>query len=319
MPEMILGIDTSCYTTSVALVSNGRIVHSERKILDVRQGEKGLRQADGVFQHVKNLPELMTRLMNAVPDAEIEAVCVSSRPRDREDSYMPVFAAGTGFAQSIAAAMKLPVYYTSHQQGHIRAALVDSGMPAGRFVALHLSGGTTQTVLTDEHLAITEIGGTSDLNAGQLVDRAGVMMGLHFPCGPELEKLAVNGSSRSIIPVSREKLTCSFSGAENKVEQLLAKGEKQEDVAMEVYSFLSRSIAHLVADAAHEAGVTRVLLAGGVASSNLLRRLLPARVKKLDDKLKLYFGRNELSGDNACGVALIGYEKHKGETYGDHH
>ena len=319
MPEVILGIDTSCYTTSVAFVSNGRIVHSERKLLDVKDGEKGLRQADGVFQHVKNLPDLLNKLTSHVPDAVITGVCVSKRPRDREDSYMPVFAVGTSFAESIAASLRVPVFYTSHQQGHIRAALVDSGMPAGRFVALHLSGGTTQTVLTDDTLSITEIGGTSDLNAGQLVDRAGVMMGLHFPCGPELEKLAVNGKSQSLIPVSRDKLTVSFSGAENKVEKLLSGGMSKEDTAMEVYSFLSRSIAHLVVNAAHEADVTRVLLAGGVASSDLLRKLLPARVKKLDDKIKLHFGRNELSGDNACGVALIGWEQQKGIRYGSDH
>lgn len=319
MPEVILGIDTSCYTTSVAFVSNGRILHSERKLLDVKDGEKGLRQAEGVFQHVKNLPVLLEKLFGAVPDAVVCAVCVSKRPRDKEDSYMPVFAVGTSFAESIAASSRVPVYYTSHQQGHIRAALEDSGVPAGRFVALHLSGGTTQTVATDETLSITEIGGTSDLNAGQLVDRAGVMMGLHFPCGPELEKLAVNGKSESAIPVSKDKLTVSFSGAENKVEKLLHEGKSKEDVAMEVYSFLARSIAHLVVNAAHEAGVHHVLLAGGVASSNLLRSLLPVRVKKLDDKIKLHFGRNELSGDNACGVALIGYEKQKGIHYGDHH
>lgn len=319
MPDCVLGIDTSCYTTSVALASSGRIVFSERKLLSVPDGERGLRQADGVFQHVKALPALLGKLLDEAPDAVIKAVCVSSRPRDREDSYMPVFATGEAFAQSIAASLRVPLFKTSHQQGHIRAALVDSGVPTGKFVALHLSGGTTQTVLTDENLAITEIGGTSDLNAGQLVDRTGVLMGLHFPCGPELEKLAVKGESRSLIPVSKDKLTVSFSGAENKVKQLLESGETYENTAMEVYHFLSRSIAHLVVNAAHEAKVKQVLLAGGVASSRLLRELLPARVKKLDSNIKLHFGKPELSGDNACGVALIGYGLLTGGTYGTDH
>ena len=310
MPDVILGIDTSCYTTSVAFSSVGRIVNCKRRLLSVEQGERGLRQAEGVYQHTRALPELLEQLIEETPEAKIKGICVSARPRNKDDSYMPVFMTGVSFARALAAALHVPLEFTSHQQGHIRAAMVDSGLPDGNFVALHLSGGTTQTVLTDTNVSeIKEIGGTSDLNAGQLVDRTGVYLGLHFPCGPELEKLAKNGNAKSLIPVSSKNLTCSFSGSETQVQRMIKEGINPSDIAMEVYSFLARSIARLIASAAEEAHVRNFLLAGGVASSSLLRELLPQRVKKLNSSLKLYWARPELSGDNACGVALIGDER----------
>ncbi|MBQ3669372.1 MAG: O-sialoglycoprotein endopeptidase, partial [Clostridia bacterium] len=301
----------------VAFVSAGRIVCSGRRLLRVEKGEKGLRQSEAVFQHVKALPEVLKNLLNEVPDALITRVCVSDRPRDTVDSYMPVFHAGKAFAETIASVLGVEVIYTTHQQGHIRAALVDSGMPMGKFVALHLSGGTTQSLLVDESLKCVDIGGTNDLNAGQLVDRIGVLLGLDFPAGAKLEALAVNGKSESLVPTSKNGEECSFSGAENKLKQLLANGLTPEDVAREVYSFLERSIAHLITSACKKTRTNKVLLAGGVASSGLLRKMVNERIQRRHSDIKLYWAKPELSGDNACGVALIGYERARGIEYDD--
>ena len=309
MREATLGIDTSCYTTSVALASGEEIVSSRRKLLCVEAGERGLRQSEAVFQHVKELPLLLEDLLKDNQDITISAISVSAKPRDALDSYMPVFESGKSFACAIGSALRVPVYETTHQQGHIRAALVDSNMPKGKFIALHLSGGTTQSVLADENLRVENIGGTSDLNAGQLVDRVGVYLGLSFPAGPQLEALARKGKAKSLIPLSRQGALCSFSGAENGLKRLIEQGLNREDVAREVYSFLERSIAHLIQSACEESKVDHVLLAGGVASSLLLRELLTQRIKKRAANIHLYWARPELSGDNACGVALIGEEK----------
>ena len=146
----VLGIDTSCYTTSVALVEDGRIAQ-ERRLLSVAQGERGLRQSSALFQHVERLPELLEALFAHSPGC-VDGVCVSTRPRDAEGSYMPVFKAGECAARAIAAAQGVPLVETSHQQGHIRAALVDSGCGEAEFVALHLSGGTTEAVFVGQGL-----------------------------------------------------------------------------------------------------------------------------------------------------------------------
>ena len=307
MTACTLGIDTSCYTTSLALAAEGRIVASVRRLLTVEEGERGLQQSKGVFQHVNRLPELFEQLLAEAPEAKISAVCVSTRPRDQEGSYMPVFVAGHSFARGIAAALGVPLYETSHQQGHVRAALVDAGVPEGEFLALHLSGGTTEVLRVREGLQIECVGGTGDLNAGQLVDRVGVALGLRFPAGPALEALARQGNARSFFPLAAREGEISFSGAEAQAMRLIQAGETApEDIAAEVYSYLSRAVARLIRDGQRATGARHALISGGVASSALLRSLLPQRLRRLDVRIGLHWGRPELSGDNACGVALIG-------------
>ncbi|MBR7041301.1 MAG: O-sialoglycoprotein endopeptidase [Clostridia bacterium] len=305
MPEVAIGIDTSCYTTSLALAGEGVVVLSKRKLLSVPRGERGLRQSDGVFQHVRNLPELYEELMDEA-DAKIACVCVSRAPRDVPGSYMPVFAAGTAFARVIARTLGVPLFFTTHQQGHVAAALYESGLNDDSFVAMHLSGGTTEALRVEKGLKVSLLGGSNDLHAGQLVDRIGVKLGLPFPAGPELEKLAVNGSERSLVGVSVKGLSASLSGAENAINRLIDGGAAPEDAAVETYSFLARTIARLAVNACDASGLKKVLMMGGVASSPLFRREVSRRIKKLRDETEIYWGKKELSGDNACGVALIG-------------
>lgn len=309
MTRLVLGIDTSCYTTSVALAGDGRVVASWRKLLVVKEGERGLRQSEGLFQHVNALPQMIEGLMKDAGKAEIAAVCASSRPRDVDNSYMPVFLAGVSLGKSISEILGVPFFETCHQKGHVRAAMVDSGIEEGPFVAMHLSGGTTETLLVDETLNVTLLGGSDDLHAGQFVDRVGVKLGLSFPAGPHLEELAVRGQAKSLFPLSHKNGHCSFSGAEAQAMRIIEKGEmSKEDIAAEVYNYLARAITWLLTDAFEKTGAGQALLAGGVASSTLLRKLVKERCIKKGVTQKICWAKPELSGDNACGVALIGEE-----------
>ena len=310
--KAVIGLDTSCYTTSVAAVDeSGRVIASLRKLLPVPMGSRGLRQSDAVFEHVRQLPGLLEELGEAAANYEIAAVCFSKKPRDGEESYMPVFLAGDAQGRGLAALLHIPCFAATHQAGHVRAAMLDSGLEISEFLAVHLSGGTTE-VLHVNGTGIACIGGTLDLHAGQLVDRVGVMLKLPFPCGPHLEKLALKGQSQSLLPVSMadEDLHCHLSGAETKVTNWLKSGEKKpEDAAAEVYDFLARTVARLIAGARRMSMLTSALVAGGVASSPLFRELLAKRMRKLDETINLYFGHPDYSGDNAVGVALIGLDQ----------
>lgn len=308
--KAVLGIDTSCYTTSVALAAEGGVLAQRRRLLTVEAGERGLMQSEGVFQHVGRLPSLFEDMMRQHPDVQIEAVCASARPRPVEGSYMPVFTVGTGYARTLAAAMRVPYWETSHQEGHIRAAMVDTPLKGSdRFLAVHLSGGTTEVVTVDQG-AITLAGGSNDLHAGQFIDRVGVRLGLGFPAGPALEEMARRGEAQARLPIWVRGGVCSFSGSESAAQRLIDAGELSDtDMAAEVFSCVARSVAKMVVNAVHEQELRSVLLAGGVASSLYLRELVEKRVKKQDARLRLYWGRSELSGDNACGAALIGWEK----------
>lgn len=306
----VLGIDTSCYTTSAALVSvEGELLGSARRLLTVGEGERGLQQSQGLFQHVKNLPDMIGQVMQGAP--QICAVCASVRPRPAEESYMPVFRAGESQARAAAALLRVPFYPVSHQEGHVRAAMVDAGIDAGRpFLALHLSGGTTEILLADQG-RLTLLGGSLDLHAGQLVDRTGVRMGLGFPAGPALEKLAMQAAPQGLLGVSIKGTSCNLAGAENKIERWLAQDElSREQIAAEAFDFLCRTIERMIENACEATGARQALLAGGVASSTLLRGMLNARAKKRRLNCRLYYAHPELSGDNAVGVALLGAERY---------
>ena len=284
-----LGLDTSCYTTSAALCAPGAFPLQERRLLPVPAGERGLRQSEAVFAHVKQLPQVLLPLL--------------------EKADGPVFQVGMSQGKALAAALKVPFFATTHQRGHIAAAKFGSGLTADRFIALHLSGGTTDVLLQDG-ASLLPLGTSQDLHAGQLVDRVGVALGLPFPCGPHLEALALRGSSQNRVPVSMDGdgRRCHLSGAEAQLMRMIAAGEAKENVAAEVYSVLCRTVLRLLRCAAERTGVPDVLLAGGVMSSRLLREMLVERNEKRRAGLRLYFGRPEFSGDNAVGAALIGLD-----------
>ncbi len=311
MKRVIIGFDTSCYTTSVAAVTvEGEVIASCRKLLPVKLGDRGLRQSEAVFTHVRQLPERLEELAPHIRDCRIAAVCASARPRDEADSYMPVFHAGDAQARGLAAMLGVPCFSTTHQRGHIAAAMVDSGVLDGDLLAVHLSGGTTEMLaMVGEELTL--LGGTLDLHAGQVVDRTGVALGLPFPAGPHLEKLAVQGRAEARLTMTTRDggLYCHFSGAETQVQRWIKSGElSREDIAREVYDLLARTVARMVCAGAEKTGIRQVLIAGGVSSSALFRELVTDRIRKRDRGLRVCFGKPEYSGDNAVGAALIGAE-----------
>ena len=320
--KAVLGIDTSCYTTSAALVSiEGRLLSSERQLLTVEEGGRGLQQSAALFQHIKAIPQMIEAALFQAGAVQIVAVAASTRPRSKEDSYMPVFRAGESEARTAAMLLSVPFFPFSHQQGHIRAAMYGTELKTDQpFLALHLSGGTTELLAHSDN-TLSFIGGTLDLHAGQLIDRIGVRMGLSFPAGPEMEKLAVQGHAKGLLGVTIRGLNCCISGAENKAAAWLSSNElDRQDIAAEVFDFLSRTVERMLEKAVAETGIRDALLAGGVSSSMLFRKMLKQRVKNRRLNCNLFFAKPELSGDNAVGVALLGADYLKGETNngGDH-
>lgn len=301
----ILGIDTSNYTTSVSIVSDGGYRH-ERQILEVADGERGLRQSNALFLHTKNLPVLMEKL---APIGKIDAVAYSDRPRDEEGSYMPCFLAGEAVARSIAAAEGVPALRFSHQAGHIMAAARTCGAPEivrSSFLCYHVSGGTTELVFAgpseENGFDVKIVGGTADISAGQLIDRAGVLMGLKFPCGGELEKLASEvGKQR--VKISAAGAKCNFSGAENKVIKALHDEKSQSEVARYVIDYCAESLIASVDAARNELGELPVLFAGGVMRNTIIRDELKKRLANV------FFGSVELSSDNSVGTAWLGKDR----------
>ena len=300
----VIGIDTSNYTTSIAFF-DGIGGENCSRLLPVKQGELGLRQSDAVFAHIKSLPELSGRLFSHVREAEIKAVGVSTRPRAVEGSYMPCFMVGYSHAKMLSDLLRVPLVEVSHQQGHVAASLWSAGhmelmdMP---HLAWHLSGGTTELLLVEpvgKNVQCTKIGGTTDISAGQLIDRTGQMLGLPFPSGKHLDALSKEGTLKETFKVKCNQMEFSLSGVQNKVQQYhAAHGDSAETAA-----YALRCVAKAVLLASEQAMKAypglRIVFSGGVASNSMLRDIIAP--------LDPIFSQPQFSTDNAMGVAVLAH------------
>ena len=309
MRDCFVGFDTSNYTTSVAVCDReGRVVANLKAPLPVKDGERGLRQSDALFAHTRNLPALTDRLGEILREGDLRpvAVGVSAKPRDVEGSYMPCFLAGIAAAHSFAAACSVPIYEVSHQNGHVMAALYSADalslLERESFLAFHVSGGTTEVLLIDPKEAgfsVTLVGETADINAGQAIDRVGVALGLSFPCGRELERLASLYSGRlSSRPVCVRDGRCSLSGVENLALRLWNETGDPSAVAAFVFDFIERTLIEMGEQVMARYGRMPVIFAGGVMSNRWMR-------KNLSSRFEAYFSEPEFSADNGAGVALL--------------
>ncbi|MBR1762745.1 MAG: peptidase M22 [Eubacterium sp.] len=297
---MFAGFDTSNYTTSAAILDQEGITN-KKIMLSVKSGERGLRQSDAVFQHTVNLP----KLIEGLDFSGLEAVGVSSKPRNAEGSYMPCFLVGETAATALAKGAGVPLYKTSHQVGHILAALYSCerlDLINQKFLAFHLSGGTTEALMVspdkEEIIKAEVVAKSLDLKAGQAVDRTGVLLGLDFPCGKELDRLSKQSEEKFKIKPTIIGGDCSLSGVENKVKQMIERGEAKEDVAKFALSFISASVSSMLEELIIKYGNLPVVFSGGVSSNSLLR-------ETINSKFEACFAEAEFSLDNAAGVSVF--------------
>lgn len=344
--KKILGIDTSNYKTSVAVTDlNGKIVADNRRLLSVEQGERGLRQSNALFQHIENLPALIDKALFGVDKNDICAVAVSSRPRPVSGSYMPCFNAGLSLAHSIGSVLDVPVYEFSHQEGHIEAVLHKSSLRTEEeFIAYHLSGGTCEMLKVrnlrisalkekrasgnfkanggaeeapDTEYSIEIIGGSKDISYGQVLDRAGVAMGLSFPAGEALDKIASETYEKTNIlkGIPVDGLYINLSGIDSQFRRALERDDIDEIEARlihELFHRISMSLVRMTTNAYNETGTRKFLFVGGVSSSRFVRKFIENTLS--GSNIKTVFGDPMLSQDNAVGTALLGVKKYGTET-----
>ncbi len=304
-----LGIDTSNYTTSCAIfrADTGELFQ-QKKLLPVKKGELGIRQSDAVFHHTKQLPELMESLKKQTGVMSLCAITASNAPRTLAGSYMPCFTVGETCARTLGAVTNCETYFTSHQIGHVLAALYSADMlklihSDKPFLAFHVSGGTTDLLLctpdAEMVLDVKEIASSLDLKAGQAVDRVGLMLGLSFPCGKELEKLADNADKHYKCKAVLKDMNCCLSGLENRCKKLLDDGETKENIAAYCIDFICETVRSMTEKALERYPDSYVIYAGGVMSNIIIRN-------RLSKSFRAGFAEPELSCDNAAGVAIYG-------------
>ena len=235
----------------------------------------------------------------------VTAVGASTRPRAVQGSYMPCFLAGQTLGQCIASVLDVPFYAFSHQQGHIAAALWSAGrmdLMRTPHLAWHLSGGTTELLLVtpeEKNVHAERIGGTSDVSAGQIMDRTGRLLGLPFPSGKALDALAAASDCRELFRVKLDGLQFSLSGLENKVAQFRAQGHDDGQTARYAVASVCHAVAAVTAAAQKQYPGLAVVFSGGVASNSMLRTRCA--------QFAPVFAQPQYSTDNALGVAVLTY------------
>lgn len=318
---MILAFDTSCYTSSVALMSTeGILLSDQRRVLDVPAGQRGLLQSEALFQHIHNVPTFLEKLAAEYDFSEIKAVGCSVRPRPVEGSYMPVFLGGEKIGRSVAAALGVPFMEGSHQEGHMMAGWYSldrlRDIPE-KFLFCHFSGGTSEILLSEKKesggyaLSLKSFG--NDLHAGQFVDRIGVLMGLPFPCGTALERLGMghNGDIPN-VKIWVKDGEFSFSGQETAIRRMYEKGVSRETVARTVEHTIARTMKKALEELFETTGITTVLLAGGVMCNGYIKNYLREHLPEAT----LYFADPRYASDNAVGVAALTVERLGGNDDG---
>ena len=306
--EVYVGIDTSAYTTSIAVVSGGEILTDNRKMLVVPQGERGLRQSEAVFVHIKNFPELFGDL--ELKHKKIMAVAYSAKPCPRDGSYMPVFCVGASHAAAFSAAAGAASYELTHQHGHIYACFFGNTVEDGIYGAFHVSGGTLDLLQVSVGNGIVKeiinLGGSLDLTCGQLIDRVGVAAGLPFPAGAQMEKLYRPGADKLSVHVAG--LTANLSGAETQAQRRLKNGEDAALVCSSAIDCAGETLQKLLINAADLCGLKSFLFTGGVICNTIIRE----NIEKVCAQYGFgcVFAPKHLCSDNACGLALAAQRLH---------
>ena len=305
----VIGIDTSNYTTSIAWYDGAGGVNCS-KLLPVKAGELGLRQSDAVFAHIKSLPELSGRLFSHIRPETIGAIGVSPRPRAVEGSYMPCFMVGYSHARLLADVFRVPLVEVSHQQGHVAASLWSAGrmdLMDQPHLAWHLSGGTTELLLVEpegKNVVCTKLGGTTDISAGQLIDRTGQLLGLPFPSGKHLDSLSQQAELAEVFRVKCDGCSFSLSGVQNKVQQFHEKHPVPEETAAYALRCVAGAVYRATEEALKQYTGFPVVFSGGVASNSMLRRVM--------QPLAPIFAQPQYSTDNAMGVAVLAHRMTEG-------
>lgn len=310
--SVILGLDTSNYTTSAAVFSpeSNTLCHS-KQLLPVKEGELGLRQSDALFHHVRQVASVLSQAVEEGRNRRITAICVSDRPRRVSGSYMPCFLVGKAVADSLGAVLGVPVYTISHQEGHLAAALWSAqrmDLIEQPFLAFHVSGGTFEALAVHpnkkEPFKIEILAHTLDISAGQVIDRVGQMLGLGFPAGPALEAMATKGKVLWRRKPVLHQGCPALSGLENLAKKSLQEGALPEDVCCTILEQIAQTLCAMTTYIREIAGNFPIVYSGGVMANALLRQ-------RLEVMGPCAFAQPEFSADNAAGAALLGWILHQ--------
>ncbi|HFA49060.1 MAG TPA: tRNA (adenosine(37)-N6)-threonylcarbamoyltransferase complex transferase subunit TsaD [Bacteroidetes bacterium] len=314
MSIIILGIESSCDDTAAAVLKDGKILSNLVASQAVHKLYGGIVPEVASRAHQENIvPVVDLALKKAgVKKEELSAIAFTKGP-----GLIGSLIVGTSFSKALALGLGIPLVEVHHMQAHVLAHFAEEPKPSFPFLCLTVSGGHTQIVLVKSHFEMEVIGQTLDDAAGEAFDKSGKMMGLDYPAGPVIDKLAKEGRPRFDFPEPKIKgLDFSFSGLKTAILYFLRDQVKQNpgfvkdhlaDICASIQERIVSILMNKLKKAARETGIQEIAIAGGVSANSGLRHALEEAGKQ--NGWNTYIPKLEFCTDNAAMIAVTGYYK----------
>lgn len=320
---VILAIESSCDETSASIFKNGKVINNVIATQSVHQNYGGVVPELASRAHQQHIVPVVDQAMKEaqVTPQELQAVAFTRGP-----GLLGSLLVGTSFAKGLALALDIPLIEVNHMQAHVLAHFIEAPMPSFPFLCLTVSGGHTQIVRVKAPLDMEVIGQTQDDAVGEAFDKAAKMLGLPYPGGPKLDKLAQQGNpdafsfSEPVMPA----LDFSFSGIKTGILYFLQKQERQNpnfvqehlaDICASIQKTLVNMLLKKLKKAARQEAIKEVAIAGGVSANQGLRAGLQELGKK--EGWNVYIPKFEYCTDNAAMIAQAALYKYENQEFVD--
>ncbi|MBS1774297.1 MAG: tRNA (adenosine(37)-N6)-threonylcarbamoyltransferase complex transferase subunit TsaD [Bacteroidetes bacterium] len=319
----ILAIESSCDETSAAVIQNGKVLSNLIATQKVHEQYGGVVPEMASRAHMQHIvPVVDVALQQAgVAKHDILAVAFTQAP-----GLIGSLLVGTCFAKSYAQALNVPLIAVHHMQAHVLAHFIEDPKPEFPFLCLTVSGGHTQVVLCKSHLDMEVLGETIDDAAGEAFDKVAKMLGLPYPGGPMVDKLAAQGDALKFsFPVSEmQGYNFSFSGIKTAVLYFLQAQKKTDpdfiekninDICASVQHTIIKMLMQKLKKAARELNIKHIGIAGGVSANSGLRKSLTQLGE--ENGWHVYIPKFEYCTDNAAMIGITGYYKYLKQEFTD--
>ncbi len=309
----VLGIETSCDETGVAIyhAERGLINHILYSQIEMHSEYGGVVPELASRDHVRKLVPLIKQLIqeSGLASADINGIAYTAGP-----GLMGALLVGASTARSLAWTWNIPAVAVHHMEGHLLAPMLEENPPAFPFVALLISGGHTLLVQVNQIGSYQLLGESLDDAAGEAFDKTAKLLGLSYPGGPKLSKLAEQGHPQIKFPrpmTDRPGLDFSFSGLKTFALNTINASEKtaqdKADIAAAFQLAVAETLTIKCKRALQQTGLKRLVVAGGVSANSLVRTLLTEMTLK--EQAQIYFPRLEFCTDNGAMIAYAGCQR----------
>ncbi|WP_114747807.1 tRNA (adenosine(37)-N6)-threonylcarbamoyltransferase complex transferase subunit TsaD [Pleomorphovibrio marinus] len=312
----ILAIESSCDETSAAVISDGKVLNNIIATQSVHEKYGGVVPELASRAHQQHLIPVVHQAMEeaGMRKSDLSAIAFTQGP-----GLMGALLVGGSFAKSLAYALEIPLIAVNHMEAHVLAHFIDAPYPSFPFICLTVSGGHTQLVLVKDYLDMEVVGETLDDAVGEAFDKTAKMLGLPYPGGPEMDKLAEKGNPEAFpFPITQMKgLDFSFSGIKTAVLYFLRDRLKEDpgfidrhlqDICASVQHSLITMLLIKVRKAARQFGIHEIAIAGGVSANSGLRAAINLEAK--EKNWKVYVPKLAYCTDNAAMIAMAGHYKY---------